>query len=193
MRTQKTEWVDTCDTVMWYWSADTLFQQLPMDHNMNVQYQVAGSDTLARMCEISHWFPLLASATSWSIISKKLLQNSAKVAWICSIFSKQFLKSCSLIQTFLPFLTRQVPLVKKIMQFQLNTAFCFFYYTRLNWTTFKFTTAVWCLSFSPTKLNYNRTIARWRHFTTSARILEFVVFVCKLRLLFFNFQRNWQI
>ena len=39
----------------------------------------------------------------------------------------------------------------------------------------------------------NRTIARWRHFTTTTRILEFVVFLCKFRLLFFNPQRDWQI
>ena len=31
----------------------------------------------------------------------------------------------------------------------------------------------------------NRTIARWRHFTTTTRIIEFLVFLCKLRLLFF--------
>ena len=37
----------------------------------------------------------------------------------------------------------------------------------------------------------NRTIARWRHFTTTTRILEFVVFLCKLRLLFLNPQRDW--
>ena len=39
----------------------------------------------------------------------------------------------------------------------------------------------------------NRTIARWRHFTTTTRILEFVVFLCKLRLLFFNPQWDWEI
>ena len=39
----------------------------------------------------------------------------------------------------------------------------------------------------------NSTIARWRHVTTTTRILEFVVFLCKLRLLFFNPQRDWQI
>ena len=37
----------------------------------------------------------------------------------------------------------------------------------------------------------HRTIGR--HFTTTTRILEFVVFLCKLRLLFFNPQRDWQI
>ena len=42
-------------------------------------------------------------------------------------------------------------------------------------------------------LSSNRTIARWRHVTTTTRILEFVVFLCKLRLLFFNPQRDWQI
>ena len=39
----------------------------------------------------------------------------------------------------------------------------------------------------------NRTIARWRHLTTTTRILDFVVFLCKLRLLFLNPQRDWQI
>ena len=36
-------WVNTWarDTVKWYWSADTLFWQLSIDHNMDVQYQVA--------------------------------------------------------------------------------------------------------------------------------------------------------
>ena len=41
--------------------------------------------------------------------------------------------------------------------------------------------------------NRNRTIARWRHLTTTTRIVEFVVFLCKLRLLFCNPQRDWQI
>ena len=42
-------------------------------------------------------------------------------------------------------------------------------------------------------MNTNRTIARWRHLTATTRILEFVVFLCKLRLLFCNPQRDWQI
>ena len=34
----------TCDTVRRYWSADLLFwRQLSIDQNMDVQYQVAGS------------------------------------------------------------------------------------------------------------------------------------------------------
>ena len=31
---------------------------------------------------------------------------------------------------------------------------------------------------------FTRTIARWRHFTTTTRILDFVVFLCKFKLLF---------
>ena len=31
---------------------------------------------------------------------------------------------------------------------------------------------------------FNRTTAWWRHFTTTTRILDFVVFLCKLKLLF---------
>ena len=43
------------------------------------------------------------------------------------------------------------------------------------------------------QVNIYRTIARWHHFTTTTRILQFVVFLCKLGLLFFNPQRDWQI
>ena len=56
-------WVDTSarDTVRWYWSVDTLFWQLSVDHNMAVQYQVApGLPNVARKCEIKHWFPCVA-------------------------------------------------------------------------------------------------------------------------------------
>ena len=37
--------LDARDTVNWYWSADTLFWQLSTDHDMDVLYQVAGSQT----------------------------------------------------------------------------------------------------------------------------------------------------
>ena len=49
-----------------YWSADTLFWELSIDHNMDVQYQVVGShiSKLARMCEISHWLPCSAGGRS---------------------------------------------------------------------------------------------------------------------------------
>ena len=29
-----------CDTIMWHWSADSLFWQLSIDHNMNIHYHV---------------------------------------------------------------------------------------------------------------------------------------------------------
>ena len=38
----------------------------------------------------------------------------------------------------------------------------------------------------------NRTIVRWRYFTTTTRILDFVVFLCKLRLLFFLCSFRWK-
>ena len=46
-KTRKQNEVDTqaYDTVMWYWSVDTLFWQLSIAHNMNVLYQAAGSHT----------------------------------------------------------------------------------------------------------------------------------------------------
>ena len=48
-RNNRTRWVNTWarDTVRWYWSADTLFWQLSIDHNIDVQY----------VCNIS--FPVL--------------------------------------------------------------------------------------------------------------------------------------
>ena len=50
-------WVDTwaCDTVKWYWAADTLFWQLSIDHNIVVQY----------VCIIS--FPVLSNYSSWKV------------------------------------------------------------------------------------------------------------------------------
>ena len=41
----QTQWVDTWvrNTVRRYWSAETLFWQLSINQNMDVQYQVAGS------------------------------------------------------------------------------------------------------------------------------------------------------
>ena len=46
------------DTVMWNLSADTLFWQLSIDHDMDVYYQVKHrlqAPTLARKFDISHW------------------------------------------------------------------------------------------------------------------------------------------
>ena len=36
----------------------------------------------------------------------------------------------------------------------------------------------------------NRTITRWRHFTTATRVLQFVVLLCKLELLFVKHKRD---
>ena len=47
------------DTVMWLWSADTLFWQLSIEHDIDVYYQAKHwlqSSTLARKFDISHWF-----------------------------------------------------------------------------------------------------------------------------------------
>ena len=54
----RTQRIDTWarDTVRRYWSAETLFWQLSINQNMDVQYQVAGSQTVARKCEIKHWY-----------------------------------------------------------------------------------------------------------------------------------------
>ena len=48
------------DTVMWYWSAHTLFWQLSIHYNLDVSYQVAGSLTsYLGKCEKLHWFPAM--------------------------------------------------------------------------------------------------------------------------------------
>ena len=44
-------------TVRWYWSADTLFSQLSIDHNIDVQLVFSWAPKLARKCESKHWFP----------------------------------------------------------------------------------------------------------------------------------------
>ena len=52
-------WTDTWahHTVRWYWSADALFWQLSIDHNIDVQYEFSYAPKRARKCEIEHWFP----------------------------------------------------------------------------------------------------------------------------------------
>ena len=50
------------------WSADTLFWQLPIDHNIqlniNVQSVFSWAPKLARRCGIKHWFPCGADGRS---------------------------------------------------------------------------------------------------------------------------------
>ena len=51
-------WVDTWarDTVRWYWSADTLFWQLSIDDNIDVQSASSWAPKVARKCESKHWY-----------------------------------------------------------------------------------------------------------------------------------------
>ena len=51
-------WVDTWarDTVRWYWSADTLFWQLSIDDNIDVQSAFSWAPKVARKCESKHWY-----------------------------------------------------------------------------------------------------------------------------------------
>ena len=65
-------WVDTWarDTVRWYWSADTLFWQLSIDHNIDVQYQFSCAPKLARKCEIEHWLPCGADGRVGGVLSR---------------------------------------------------------------------------------------------------------------------------
>ena len=51
-------WVDTWarNTVRWYWSADTLFWQLSIDDNIDVQSAFPWAPKVARKCESKHWY-----------------------------------------------------------------------------------------------------------------------------------------
>ena len=54
----RTWWVETWarDTVRWYWSADTLFWQLSIDVNIDVQSVFSWASKVARKCESKHWY-----------------------------------------------------------------------------------------------------------------------------------------
>ena len=51
-------------TVWWYRSADTLFWQLSIDHNIDLQLVFSWAPKLARKCESKHWFPCGADGRS---------------------------------------------------------------------------------------------------------------------------------
>ena len=59
-------WVNTWahDTVRWYWSADTLFWQLSIDHNIDVQSAFSWAPKVARKCESKHWYACGADGRS---------------------------------------------------------------------------------------------------------------------------------
>ena len=55
------QWVDTwaCDTVRWYWSANTLFWQLSIDHNNDVQLVFSWAPKLAKSVRVNIGFPVV--------------------------------------------------------------------------------------------------------------------------------------
>ena len=58
--------------VMWFWSADTLFWQLSINHNMDVYHQVKHrlrAPTLAWKFDISHWLP--CGADGWADVRSR--------------------------------------------------------------------------------------------------------------------------
>ena len=59
-------WVDTWarDTVRWYLSEDTLFWQLLIDHNIDVQSALSWAPKVARECESKHWYACGAEGRS---------------------------------------------------------------------------------------------------------------------------------
>ena len=54
-------WVDTWarDTVRWYWSADTLFWQLSIDHNIDVQLVFSWAPKLAKSVRVNIGCPVV--------------------------------------------------------------------------------------------------------------------------------------
>ena len=52
------------DTVRWYWSADTLFWQLRIDDNIDVQSASSWARKVARKCESKHWYAFGADGQS---------------------------------------------------------------------------------------------------------------------------------
>ena len=58
-------------TVRWYWSAGTLFWQLSVDHNIDVQLVFPWAPKLARKCESRHWFSCGADGRSYGHVITK--------------------------------------------------------------------------------------------------------------------------
>ena len=60
------------DMVMWYWPADTMFWQVLIDHNMDVQYQRSTHQTKAAC---------LRQPINWSMAA--ILRNPASFVIMC--------------------------------------------------------------------------------------------------------------
>ena len=60
------QWVDTWarDMARWYWSADTLFWQLSIDDNIEVQSASSWAPKVSRKCESKHWYACGADGRS---------------------------------------------------------------------------------------------------------------------------------
>ena len=52
------------DTVRWYWSSDTLFWQLSIDDNIDLQSAFSWTPKVARKCESKHWYACGADGRS---------------------------------------------------------------------------------------------------------------------------------
>ena len=52
------------DTVRWYWSADTLFWQMSIDPNIDVQSAFSWDPKVARKCESKRWYACGADGRS---------------------------------------------------------------------------------------------------------------------------------
>ena len=66
LKNTRSWWVDTWarDTARWYWSADTLFWQLSIDDNIDVQSAFSWAPKVARKCESKHWYACGADGRS---------------------------------------------------------------------------------------------------------------------------------
>ena len=83
-------WVDTWarDTVRWYWSADTLFWQLSIDDNIDVQSAFSWAPKVARKCESKHWYACGADGRS---VGRS--RSSTINQWIRALRGRSFITS----------------------------------------------------------------------------------------------------
>ena len=63
-------WVHTWarGTVSWYWSADALFWQLSIDHNIDVQLGFSWAPKLAKSVRVNIGFPVVRTDGRWSAV-----------------------------------------------------------------------------------------------------------------------------
>ena len=54
------------DMIMWYWSADTLFWQLSVDHGVNVKDNQGELHACSMICNM-HWITSVLHCVNWKL------------------------------------------------------------------------------------------------------------------------------